>query len=215
MSHRRLAVIGAGKFGTTIARAAVAGGHDTVLASRAPAEDMAMMIDILVPGARAVSVDEAVAHSDLIVLAVPSYRFRDLPRDLFAGKVLVDPINYWPQTDGVDAELVAAPMGTSAVVQQHFGSARVVKSLNQLGYHQFEDERRPHGAPGRIAMAAAGDDRDAVRRVLALIDDLGFDPLDGGALIDGIKLQPGGPAFGVVATRERLVQLLKLGEPVA
>ena len=214
MSSRRLAVIGAGKFGTAVARAAVAAGYDTVLAARGPAEDMALMIEIIVPGARAVSLDEAVAHADLVVLAVPSFRFRDLPPDRFAGKILVDPINYWTQTDGFDAELAADPSRTSEVVQRHFASARVVKSLNQLGYHQFEDERRPRGTPGRIAMAAAGDDRDAVRQVLALIDDLGFDPVDAGPLSAGAPLGPGGPAFGVVATREQLVGLLGLGETV-
>lgn len=215
MTSRRLSIIGAGKFGTTIARAAVAAGYDVVLARSGPPEDIALMVDILAPGARAVTLAEAIAHSDLIVLAVPSYRFRELPPDAFAGKVLVDPINYWQLTDGIVEDFVEAPARTSEVVQRHFASARVVKSLNQLGYHQFQDERRPRGAPGRIAMAAAGNDRDAVARVLALIDDLGFDPVDAGPLAAGAALGPGGPAFGVVASRDRLAGLLGLEEAVA
>jgi len=83
---------------------------------------------------RAVETDEVVRHADLIVLAVPTHRFRDLSRDLFAGKILVDAMNYWEPTDGIDEELVNASAGTSAVVQDRFPSARVVKSLNQLGY---------------------------------------------------------------------------------
>ena len=110
-----------------------------------PAERIALTVDVLAPGARAVSTDEVVGHADIIVLAVPTHRFRDLPRDVFAGKILVDAMNYWEPVDGVDEELATAPDGTSMLVQERFPSARVVKSLNQLGYHDFEDRRRPHG----------------------------------------------------------------------
>jgi len=210
MSDRRLSVIGAGKFGTTVARAAVAAGYDVVLAGSGPAEAIALTIEILVPGARAVTVAEALGHSNLVVLAVPSYRFRELGPDTFAGKVLIDTINYWQQTDGIVEDFVESPGHTSEAVQRHFPSATVVKSLNQLGYHQFTDERRPHGSSGRIAMAAAGNDRQAVRKVLTLVDDIGFEPVDAGPLANGSLLGPGGPAFGVVATRDQLLDLLGL-----
>lgn len=210
MSDRRLSIIGAGKFGTIVAKAAVDAGYDVAIASSRPAGEIALIIDVLVPGARPMTVAEAVAHSDLVVLAVPSYRFRELAPDTFAGKVLIDTINYWEQTDGIVPDFTEAPAHTSEVVQRHFPSARVVKSLNQLGYHQFRDEQQPPGTPGRIAMAAAGDDRAAVRRVLTLINDLGFDPVDAGTLADGALLGPGGPAFGVVAQKPELLRLLAL-----
>ena len=95
--------------------------------------------------ARAVATDEVVQHGDIIVLAVPAHRFRELPRDLFAGKILIDAMNYWEPVDGVDDELAAAAAGTSTVVQERFPSARVVKSLNQLGYHEVDELRRPNG----------------------------------------------------------------------
>ncbi len=215
MSDRRLSIIGAGKFGTVIAKAAVEAGYDVAIASSRHPDEIALIIDVLVPGARPMSVADAVAHSDVIVLAVPSYRFRELAPDTFAGKVLIDTINYWEQTDGIIEDFVDNPAHTSEVVQRHFPSARVVKSLNQLGYHQFRDEKLPAGTPGRIAMAAAGNDRAAVARVLTLIDDLGFDPVDAGMLADGARLGPGGPAFGVVAQKRELLRLLNLAEPVA
>ena len=118
---------------------------------------------MLAPGARAATTDEVVRHADIIVLAVPTHRFRELPPDLFAGKILIDAMNYWQPVDGDDPELTAAPSGTSTIVQERFPSARVVKSLNQLGYHQLEENQRPKGAPDRIAIGAAGDDRDAGR----------------------------------------------------
>jgi predicted dinucleotide-binding enzyme len=83
-----------------------------------------------------------------------------------------------------------------------------VKSLNQLGYFKFEKSRRPPGTPGRIGMAAAGNDRSAVAAVLELIDSLGFDPVDTGNLESGMALQPGGPVFGAGHSAEELSNLL-------
>jgi predicted dinucleotide-binding enzyme len=84
----------------------------------------------------------------------------------------------------------------------------VVKSLNQLGYHEFEESRRPRGALGRVAIAAAGDDRVAVRVVIQLIDRLGFDGVDAGSLEAGAALGPGGLVFGVIHNTEELSNLL-------
>lgn len=203
-----LGIVGAGKIGVTIARAAVAAGYDVAISGSGPAERIALTVDVLAPGARAATLAEVVQHSDIIVLAVPTHRFRSLPHDLFAGKVLIDAMNYWEPIDGTDNELASAPNGTSVVVQQHFPSARVVKSFNQLGYHEFEEGRRPGGAADRLGMAAASDDRDALSQVLELIDRLGFDPVDAGALQAGVALGPDGPAFGVGYGAEELSKLM-------
>ncbi len=189
-----LGIVGAGKMGTTLARAALEAGYDVAIAHSGPAEDIALTVDVLAPGARAVTTAEA-ASPDIVVLAVPMHRFRELPDVLFAGKILVDAMNYWEPVDGADAELAGG--GTSVVVQKHFASARVVKSLNQLGYHELDELRRPAGASDRIAVAAAGDDRFAVRAVMGLIDRLGFDPVDAGALESGRALEPDGSPFAV------------------
>jgi predicted dinucleotide-binding enzyme len=205
----RLGIVGAGKLGTTIARAAVAAGYDVAVSGSGRADDIALTVDVLAPGARAVATEEVVGHADVIVLAVPAHRFRELPRDLFAGKVLIDTMNYWPPVDGDDPELEAAAGGTSLVVQDHFSSARVVKSLNQLGYHELEENRRPRGAPGRVAVGAAGEDRAAVAAVMRLIDRLGFDPVDAGPLERGAALQPDGSPFAVTYTADELRGLVE------
>jgi 8-hydroxy-5-deazaflavin:NADPH oxidoreductase len=188
----RLGIVGAGKFGTTLARAAIAAGYDVAISGSGPADDIALTVAVLAPGAHATTTPEVVRHADIVVLAVPTHRFRELPSDLFAGKILIDAMNYWQPVDGDDSELTAAPDGTSMIVQERFPSARVVKSLNQLGYHQLEENRHPKGAPDRIAIGAAGDDRLAVRKVMRLLDRLGFDPVDAGPLKRGFLLEPDG-----------------------
>jgi 8-hydroxy-5-deazaflavin:NADPH oxidoreductase len=208
IAGRRLGIVGAGKVGTTIARAATAGGYDVAISGSGAAERIALIVDVLAPGARAASTDDVVHFSDLIILAIPMHRFRELPRDLFAGKILVDAMNYWEEIDGVDTELATAPGGTSAVVQERFPTARVVKSLNHLGYFEMERGRRSPGTPGRLAIAAAGDDRAAVAAVLQLIERLGFDAVDVGPLEAGIALQPDGAVFGISHSAVELSSLL-------
>ncbi|HWD55641.1 MAG TPA: NAD(P)-binding domain-containing protein [Acidimicrobiales bacterium] len=203
-----LGVVGAGKIGTAIARAAVTGGYDVAISGSGDVERIELIVEVLAPGAHPVTTVDVVRHADLIVLAVPMHRFRELPRELFTDKILVDAMNYWEEIDGVDEELSAAPMGTSVVVQQHFKSAQVVKSLNHLGYFKFDQARRPPGAPDRLAVAAAGNEPHAVAAVLRLIDRLGFDPVKAGRLPDGLALQPGGRVFGIGLRADKLKDLL-------
>ena len=206
----RLGIVGAGKFGTTLARAAIAAGYDVAISGSGPADDIALTVDVLAAGSHPATTDEVVRHADIIVLAVPTHRFRELPRDLFAGKILVDAMNYWQPVDGDDAELTTAPDGTSMIVKEHFPSARVVKSLNQLGYHQLEENRRDNGEPDRIAIGAAGDDRLAVRTVMRLLDRLGFDPVDAGPLKNGSALEPDGSPIAATYSADQLSQLVTL-----
>ncbi len=204
----RLGIVGAGKLGTTLARAAVAAGYDVAISGSGPADDIELTVDVLAPGARASTTDEVARHADIVILAVPMHRFRELPRDLFAGKVLVDATNYWQPVDGDDPELTTAASGTSMIVQERFPSARVVKSLNQLGYHQVEDNRRSDGARDRIAIGAAGDDRVAVDKVMRLIDRLGFDPVDAGPLKNGVALEPDGSPIAPTYSAKELSKLV-------
>jgi predicted dinucleotide-binding enzyme len=204
----RLGIVGAGKFGTTVARAAVAAGYDVAISGSGSADGIALTVDVLAPGARATTTAEVVRHADVIVLAVPTHRFRELRHDLFAGKILIDAMNYWQPADGDDPELTASADGTSMIVQDRFPAARVVKSLNQLGYHELEENRRPNGAPDRIAIGAAGDDELAVRKVMRLLDRLGFDPVDAGPLQNGVALEPDGSPIATTYSADQLTKLV-------
>jgi predicted dinucleotide-binding enzyme len=204
----RVGIIGAGKLGTALARAALAAGYEVAIASSGTADRIALTISVLAPGATASTIEELLDFADLIILAVPAHRFRQLPSDLFDGKILIDAMNYWPDTDGEDPELAAAEGGSSLVVQAQFPGARVVKSLNQLGYHELDEYPRDRGAPDRIAVAAVGDDRFAVRTVMHLIDRLGFDAIDGGPLAKGKLLEPDGSPYAETFSADSLAKRL-------
>jgi predicted dinucleotide-binding enzyme len=207
-ARERVGIVGAGKLGTALARAALAAGYDVAVAGSGPAERIALSVEVLAPGAAVSTIEEVVDFADVIVLAVPAHRFRGLPSDVFDGKILVDAMNYWPDTDGDDPELAAADDGSSVVVQAHFPGARVVKSLNQLGYHELDEYPRDPGAPDRIAVAVVGDDRLAVRTVMHLIDRLGFDAVDGGPLAKGKLLEPDGSPYAETFSADALAKRL-------
>jgi len=98
----RLGIIGAGKLGLALARVAVAAGYDVAVAGSGAADRIALQVDVLAPGASTMTTRDVVAFADTVVLALPMHRFRELPPDLFDGKVVIDAMNYWPDTDGED-----------------------------------------------------------------------------------------------------------------
>jgi len=198
-----LGIMGAGKLGTAIAKTAVIGGLEVWMTSR-NVGNTRLIAEVMVPGVKVGTLSELVANAEVIVLAVPLHSVRDLPRDAFDGKLLIDATNYWEPVDGTIGRYGVASAETSTLVQAHFTKAQVVKGMNQLGYHDVEDGRRPKDAKDRLGVAVAGDDSEAKHTAMALVDTMGFDPVDAGTLADGARLGPGGPAFGVALTTEDL-----------
>jgi hypothetical protein len=54
---------------------------------------------------------------------------------------------------------------------------------------------KPPGALGRIALPVVGDSAKAKAVVMELVNDMGFDALDGGGLDESWRQQPGTPVY--------------------
>ena len=159
----RIAVLGAGHVGPVIARVAIEAGYPVSIAASGDPEEIALIAQVLAPGAEPRWAADAVEDADIVVLAIPLHRFPAFDPGLVAGKLVVDTMNYWPPVDGVQDD-VRGPPARQQRDRRASGSpgSTVVKTLNHIGYHELDDERRPAGSPDRRALGVAGDDPAAV-----------------------------------------------------
>jgi predicted dinucleotide-binding enzyme len=192
----KLAVLGAGHVGPVIARLAIRAGYPVAIATSGDPDDLALIAELVIPGAQPRWASDAVADADIVVLAMPLHRFLDVDPGWLNGKLVVDAMNYWPASDGVLTAFEDG--GSSEIVARRLSGSTVVKALNHIGYHELEAQARPAGAPGRRAAGVAGDDPGAVAAIADLVDRIGYDPVRLDSLRAGRELQPGGPVFGVV-----------------
>lgn len=203
-----IAVLGAGRVGTAVARAAMAAGYDVRIAASGPGEDIELLVRFVAPGARPTSAAAAVEAAGIVVLALPLHKYRTLDPTLLAGRIVIDAMNYWPAVDGVLDEFEVPGVTSSEVVASFLTGARLVKTLNHIGYHDIEIDAAPHGDPRRRALATASQDADAEAEVAVFLNRLGYDSLSIGSLTRSALLEPGAPIFGVRMTSADVEQVM-------
>jgi 8-hydroxy-5-deazaflavin:NADPH oxidoreductase len=188
-----IGIIGSGNIGGTLARHLTALGHGVSIAnSRGPDSLTALAAET---GATAATVEQAARAKDIVIIAVPEKAVPQLPRDILAASaaVVVDTGNYYPSRDGRIADIDAG-LPDSEWVARVIG-VPVVKAFNNIVAPSLGTRGVPVGTPGRICLSVAGDQPSAKVRVLGLIDAIGFDGIDAGALADSWRQQPGTPAY--------------------
>jgi 8-hydroxy-5-deazaflavin:NADPH oxidoreductase len=192
----KIGIIGAGNIGGALARRFTELGHDVSIAnSRGP--DTLREVEAET-GASAVTADEAARGKDVVVVTVPEKNVPQLPGDLFKGAghetAVIDTGNYYPRHRDGRIAGIEEGMPESVWVERQLGRP-VIKAFNNIYAQHLRDRGEPSASPGRIALPVAGDDQAAKSTVMGLVDQLGFDPVDAGALKESWRQQPGTPVY--------------------
>ena len=191
-----IGILGAGRLGLVLARLSSRAGYPVLIAGSGDPGRIALPQDVAENGVVPTSAGAVSEQADIVVLALPLGKFRQIPADALAGKLVIDAMNYWWTADGALPEFTDPLVSSSEVVQRHLAGSRVVKAFNHMGYEDLEDEARPPGQPDRKAIGVAGDDLDSVDVVAAIVNDMGFDAVRVGRLAEGVRLEPDTEPFG-------------------
>ena len=197
----RIAILGSGNMGSALGHLFASAGHFvTYSSSRDPAK-LERLAKSSGRRARAASPADAVRDADVVMLAV---LWQHVPRVLrsagsLKGKVLIDCTN--PLTLSDDALAVGHRTSGAEIVAKRARGAHVVKAFNTT-----TSELLRAGAdvlPERPASFYCGDDVHSKRVTARLIRQIGFDPVDCGALRSARYLEPLAMLVGELAYNQR------------
>ena len=191
----KIGIIGAGNIGGTLARRLTELGHEVAVANSRGPDTLAELASE--SGARAVWAAEAADGAELVVVTIPLGRIPLLPEGALdgvrPGAPIVDTCNYYPARDG-RIEAIEGGATESRWVSDQLGYP-VVKAFNNIYARHLLEGGKPAGLPGRRALPVAGDDPVAKGVVMALVNELGFDPVDAGSIDESWRQQPGTPVY--------------------
>ncbi|GAY74400.1 NADPH-dependent F420 reductase [Lentilactobacillus kosonis] len=205
---KNVGILGAGKVGIALAQLALAAGYNVRISGSGSVQKIALTIDTLVPGATASTNQSVVNNSDLIILAIPLSRYKNINSKLLKDKLVIDAMNYWWETDGIREEVLDPDSSSSEQVQAYFNKSTIVKTFNHMGYHNLQEDARPTNAADRKALFVTGNNHDAVDEVAHFVDTMGFDPVVHYQLADGIMTEPGSELFGASLPKLELTRII-------
>ncbi|MFI3938286.1 NAD(P)-binding domain-containing protein [Vagococcus fluvialis] len=209
MTKPIIGILGAGKLGTVLAKIAINSGYEVLIAGSGSVEKIALTIEVLVPGAKAKVAAEVAEKADIIILALPLGKYKSVPKEKLANKIVIDAMNYWWEVDGPDNDILKETLSSSEVVAKYLKNSIVVKAFNHMGYHDLEEVIYQGDGQERKAIAYATDDVEAGNQVAKLIEKFGFDSLNLGELSRGVILEPGYPPFGANLSKVDLQKMIE------
>ena len=196
-----IGIIGAGNIGSALAKQFARAGHRVAIANSRGPETLADLVDSLGGDVRAADAAGAAEFGEVVVETVPLKNVGDLPAERLTGKPVIDTANYYPGRDG---EIDFGGRSTSSWVAEQLGGATVVKAFNTIYAQRLaDDDRGDLPVEDRLVIPIAADDDRAKATVAALVEEIGFAPLDTGSLEDSKNQEPDTPIYGnMISLRE-------------
>lgn len=201
-----IAVIGIGQIGATIAQKLAQAGHNVSVANSKGVDGVRDFANKI--GANACDLDTVGVGADVLILSVPMPAVADLPKSLWQGLspdcVVVDTTNYYPEFRDRPINEIDNGMAESVWVSSVVGRD-VVKAFNMLLAHSLANLGSADKTD-RPAMWVAGNDECAKGQVMTLVEQCGFEPLDGGDLTGSWRQQPNSAGYCCDYTAHELRQ---------
>ena len=197
----KIGFIGAGNVTGTFGRHLINAGHTIVVSNSRGPETLADFVSDLGPGAIAGTKQQA-AECEVVILATHWVKVPEALRGInWHGRILIDATN--AHLDPPDISLAgvtrsrAALKGrtSSELVAEMAVGARLVKSISNMPMAWIQDfsPNKP-----RTVIFTSGDDADAKKVVIDLIDSIGFVAIDLGSLATGGAMhEVGAPLSGL------------------
>ena len=180
----RVTVIGSGNMGSALAKQIAKARHSLVITGRnsAKAKDLAQTF-----GATYQATD-ASQGADVVVLATPYSEAVSALRSAgnLQDKTVIDITN--PLTPDYMGLTIGHSTSAAEQIQKAFPEAKVVKAFNTVFAQVLAQGASLHGVTVPVFVAA--DDASAKETAKALIQSIGFAPIDAGALKNARYLEP-------------------------
>jgi predicted dinucleotide-binding enzyme len=203
-----VAIIGPGKLGSGLAKLWTRKGHEVFLSFSRDEKKLGVIATEIGPHAHAASVKDAVAKSEVVVLAT---KWGVVPEALaqagsLDGKIVLDCTN--TMSPRKTAEGLPETRSCAEVLATMIPGAHVIKTFNQAFEQILHADSRLFGGE-RPTMFYCGDDVEAKKVAADLIADTDFEPVDAGPLENARYVE----AYAILVIR--LGHTLGLGTNVA
>ena len=182
-------------------------GHQIAIANSREPETLTDIAEKT--GTKPTTAEKAAKAKDLVIIAIPQKAMVNLPIDILAAPkaIVVDTGNYYPSRDGEITEIVNGSTDSEWGAEV-FGHP-IIKAFNNIVAPSLTSKATPPGDANRIALSVAGDDAEQKQIVMKLIDEIGFDAIDGGLLSESWRQQPGEPTYCQDLEKENLKAALQ------
>lgn len=185
----KVAIIGSGNVGSAVAKAAKATGNEVTVADLEGTETLeTLRAELGVSTTN--SNQDAVEEADIVVLAVPFGVVESVAKGIagqVGNKTVIDITN--PLKDDLSGLQTDGTSGAE-LVQMQLPEAKVIKAFNTV----FAGNQAVAAVNGvQLDGFVAGDDVDAKKQVIHLLEEVGYRPIDVGPLSNARYLE--GMAF--------------------
>jgi 8-hydroxy-5-deazaflavin:NADPH oxidoreductase len=198
----RIGFIGAGTLTKTFGRHLINAGHEIIVSNSRGPETLAGLVADFGVGATAGTKKQA-AESDVVILATNWVNVPEALKDIdWHGRILIDATNAHMDLkpdisrEGVNRSIAALNGRTSSeMVAELAVGAKLVKSISNMPMAWIQDfsSYKP-----KTVIFTSGDDGEAKKIVINLIDSIGFVAIDLGSLANGGAMhQIGAPLSGL------------------